>query len=155
MTRTTALSRLRTRIATHRADRETQRRFASEIAAYSTPTDRDELYAILARHAPEQTHDIEVELTRPDLGTVEIAVRDHGLGIPPEKRAEIFDRYYRAHAEQHASGMGLGLYISREIVQQHGGQIQAEFPPDGGSRFVVQLPTDFIEPPDQAAAPAN
>jgi PAS domain S-box-containing protein len=71
---------------------------------------------------------------------VEIAVRDHGRGISPEKRAHLFERYYRPHAEDYASGLGLGLSISREIVRHHGGELRAEFPADGGSRFVVVLP---------------
>jgi signal transduction histidine kinase len=72
----------------------------------------------------------------------EIAVRDHGLGIPPERRAAIFERYYRAHTDSYQSGLGLGLYISRQIVELHGGTITAEFPDDGGARFVIVLPTD-------------
>jgi signal transduction histidine kinase len=87
----------------------------------------------------------------PDGGTIDIAamqhgdtaqvvVRDHGLGIPPERRRHIFDRFYQAHARSHRSGMGLGLYISRQIVDLHGGSITAEFPADGGTRFVVTLP---------------
>jgi signal transduction histidine kinase len=68
------------------------------------------------------------------------AVRDHGIGIPPERRASIFERFYQAHADDHRSGLGLGLYISQQIVAQHDGEIIAEFPPDGGTRFVVRLP---------------
>jgi signal transduction histidine kinase len=70
-------------------------------------------------------------------------VRDHGLGIPPEHRPHIFDRFYQAHAGgplTSMAGMGLGLYISRQIVELHGGTIDAEFPDDGGTRFVVMLP---------------
>ena len=52
----------------------------------------------------------------------------------------MFERFFQAHAEGYQSGMGLGLYISRQIVELHGGQIAAEFPPDGGTRFVVRLP---------------
>jgi signal transduction histidine kinase len=85
---------------------------------------------------------IEVILAQPDGGSVEVAVRDHGLGIPPEKRAQIFERFYQAHADDHRSGLGLGLYISRQIVELHGGEIRAEFPPDGGTRFVIRLPLD-------------
>jgi signal transduction histidine kinase len=88
----------------------------------------------------------------PDGGTIDlaatqhgevaqVAVRDHGLGIPPEHRGHIFDRFYQAHARSHRSGMGLGLYISRQIVDLHGGSITADFPADGGTRFVVTLPT--------------
>jgi signal transduction histidine kinase len=73
--------------------------------------------------------------------TAQVAVRDHGLGIPPEDRSHIFDRFYQAHARSHRSGIGLGLYISRQIVELHGGAIAADFPADGGTRFVVTLPT--------------
>jgi PAS domain S-box-containing protein len=76
-------------------------------------------------------------------GTVQVAVRDRGLGVPPEHRPHIFDRFYQAHAGgplTSMAGMGLGLYISRQIVELHGGSIDAEFPDDGGTRFVVRLP---------------
>ena len=95
---------------------------------------------------------IEVVLSRPTGDMVELSVRDRGLGIPPEKRAQIFERFYQAHGNSHKRGMGLGLYISRQIVELHGGQIRAEFPPDGGTRFVVRLP---IEPDEPAAAHAG
>jgi PAS domain S-box-containing protein len=84
---------------------------------------------------------IEVDLSCPSPAEVRIAVRDHGLGIPPDQRDHIFDRFYQAHAAEHRSGIGLGLYVSRELVDLHGGRLEAEFPPDGGSRFVVTLPT--------------
>ena len=74
--------------------------------------------------------------------SIEIAVRDRGLGIPPERRSRIFERFYQAHQDTHSSGMGLGLYVSRQIVELHGGEIRAEFPPDGGTRFVIRLPGD-------------
>jgi signal transduction histidine kinase len=69
-----------------------------------------------------------------------LVVRDRGIGIPLEKREAIFERFYQAHAEDHRSGLGLGLYISRQIVEQHEGTMSVEFPPDGGTRFVVTLP---------------
>jgi signal transduction histidine kinase len=69
-----------------------------------------------------------------------IAVRDHGVGIPVERRAHIFDRFFQAHGEGHLGGVGLGLYVSKQIVELHGGTIAAEFPEDGGTRFVVTLP---------------
>jgi signal transduction histidine kinase len=74
---------------------------------------------------------------------VEVSVRDHGLGIPPSRRGQIFERFYQAEAAgTYAAGMGLGLYISRQIVDLHGGCIAAEFPDDGGTRFVVTLPVE-------------
>jgi signal transduction histidine kinase len=84
--------------------------------------------------------EIEVDVSVPEAGLIRLAVRDHGIGIPPDKRERIFDRFHQAHANDHRSGLGLGLHISHEIVALHGGQIAAEFPPEGGTRFVVVLP---------------
>jgi signal transduction histidine kinase len=84
--------------------------------------------------------EIVVTLAVPEGQRVEIRVRDHGLGIPPDHRGQIFDRFYQAHTGQHYGGMGLGLYICRQIVELHGGTIHAEFPDDGGTCLVVTLP---------------
>jgi signal transduction histidine kinase len=73
-------------------------------------------------------------------GFMELAIRDHGLGIPANRRRQIFERFYQAHSSGYRSGLGLGLYISRQIVELHGGSIRAEFPRGGGTRFVVRLP---------------
>jgi signal transduction histidine kinase len=93
-------------------------------------------------YSPSGTRvDIQVESVSPE--TVEISVRDHGPGIAPERRGQLFDRFFQVNAGQHFAGhvgLGVGLYISRKIVEQHRGQLTAEFPPDGGSRFVVRLP---------------
>ena len=55
---------------------------------------------------------------------------------------------------RHAGGMGLGLYISRKIVELHGGTLAAEFPPDGGTRMVVTLPTRPVSVDHPLAATA-
>lgn len=94
--------------------------------------------------------DVEVSL-RGDGDAVELSVRDHGVGIPPERRARIFERYYQAHEDHSARGLGLGLYISRQIVDLHGGEIHAEFPSDGGTRFIVRLPVRQPAPAEAAA----
>jgi len=83
--------------------------------------------------------DVSVKSVAPD--RVRVSVRDSGAGIPSEKRSRIFDRFYQAHSDSHASGMGLGLYISRQIIELHGGRIWAEFPPEGGSQFVFDVPS--------------
>lgn len=83
---------------------------------------------------------VEVTLSQVDDEWVEISVRDWGLGIPPERRDNLFDRFYQAHSEGHYGGLGLGLYVSQQIVELHGGTIDAQFPSDGGSRFMVRLP---------------
>jgi signal transduction histidine kinase len=86
---------------------------------------------------------IELALGRAEPGLVRAEVRDRGVGIPAERRAHIFERFYRAHEGDplvHAAGMGLGLFLSRQIVELHGGRIDVESPTDGGTCFVVTLP---------------
>jgi PAS domain S-box-containing protein len=90
---------------------------------------------------------IEVSLTRPDQTLLCLTVTDHGIGIPAEHRPHVFDRFYQAHAGQHfagVAGMGLGLYISRRIVEMHGGLIQIDAPEDGGARVTVTLPVNLV-----------
>jgi signal transduction histidine kinase len=74
---------------------------------------------------------------------VVLSVRDKGVGIPAAELDAVFSLFYRSRAEgtrQAVSGMGLGLYISKEIVQRHGGRIWVESTPGEGSTFYVQLP---------------
>jgi signal transduction histidine kinase len=81
-----------------------------------------------------------VTLSLPTPGTVELAVSDRGIGIPTDARDRIFERFFQARSDDAMQGLGLGLYVSRQIVELHGGQIRADFPTDGGTRFVVTLP---------------
>jgi PAS domain S-box-containing protein len=81
---------------------------------------------------------IQVELTQTD-GEVHITVADHGIGVADEHQPFIFDRFYQAHPGSHYAGMGLGLHISREIVELHGGTLSASFPPEGGAQFRATL----------------
>ena len=89
---------------------------------------------------------IVVTLSRPVPGCAELAVTDGGIGIPLEARARIFERFFQARGDDSAQGLGLGLYVSQQIVELHGGQIRAEFPPQGGTRIVVSLPLDSDMP---------
>lgn len=81
-----------------------------------------------------------------------IAVVDHGVGIPESDRRLIFERFYRASNAQSITdtGLGLGLYICRRIVEQHGGRIWFEPTPGGGTTFVIGLP--LLSPPPPAAS---
>jgi signal transduction histidine kinase len=71
-----------------------------------------------------------------------LVVRDHGVGIPPDDRPHVFERFYQSQSGDQRGGLGLGLYVSRQIVELHGGRIEAEFPDDGGTRMVVSLPAE-------------
>ena len=74
-------------------------------------------------------------------GTVEVRVTDTGEGIPPEELPRIFERFYRVDkARVHDRGVGLGLAITKEIVEAHGGSISVESVVGLGSQFIVRLP---------------
>jgi signal transduction histidine kinase len=85
---------------------------------------------------------------------VRLAVVDHGQGIPESERERIFERFYRPTNAQGAddTGMGLGLYICRRIVEDHGGRIWADATPGGGATFTVALPRQPWSA-DEAAEP--
>ena len=74
--------------------------------------------------------------------SVQISVEDKGLGIPVSLRDKLFDRFFRVSHEGSATfpGMGLGLYISAEIVKHHGGTITLEGEEGKGTTFLVNLP---------------
>ncbi|WP_164013883.1 MASE1 domain-containing protein [Pyxidicoccus trucidator] len=73
---------------------------------------------------------------------VQVSVSDPGVGIPPEQRGHVFDRYFRAsNAPVHAyGGLGLGLYLCRNILESHGGRIWLESEVGQGSTFTFALP---------------
>jgi len=72
--------------------------------------------------------------------TAILRVSDSGPGIPVGVRARIFDRYERGEPESTTSGMGLGLFIVKQIVQLHGGSVRLEAGPSGGAEFIVEIP---------------
>ncbi|MDN6887129.1 hybrid sensor histidine kinase/response regulator [Variovorax sp. CAN2819] len=83
-----------------------------------------------------------VEMVVQQLGdTARVSVRDQGIGIAPEDQARIFEQFERTDdSRKHAAGLGLGLFITRKIVDLHGGRIGVESAQGEGSRFTVELP---------------
>jgi signal transduction histidine kinase len=110
---------------------------------------------------------VDLRLWQPDADHVAFSVRDHGVGIPADQQPHVFERFYQVSRPSdgpsgsavaggdasgpppQAAGMGLGLYISREIVERHGGTIAVDSPPGGGTRFTVTLP---LQPPPASPA---
>ena len=74
---------------------------------------------------------------------VRLAVRDQGIGIAQDAQRKIFDRFERSVSADEVSGLGLGLYITKQIVEAHAGKIWVESDgPNKGSTFFVELPTN-------------
>ncbi len=84
-------------------------------------------------------------------GWVEVGVSDSGPGIPAEDLSRIFERFYQVDKSRaRRAGVGLGLTISKEIVEAHGGSLRAESVVGVGSRFVARLP--LVRPEDTTVA---
>ena len=82
---------------------------------------------------------IEIEVDGSET-TARFSIRDHGIGIPAEHQARIFERFERAVSDRHYGGLGLGLWIVRQIVDAFGGTIAVESKAGEGSTFTVLLP---------------
>ena len=73
--------------------------------------------------------------------TLKLAVKDQGIGIPKDKAELIFDRFFRVdESSNHFSGLGLGLYISAQIIERHAGKIGVDSELNSGSEFWFEIP---------------
>jgi signal transduction histidine kinase len=96
------------------------------------------LVANAIRYAPNGTPILVAAHRNGD--AIRIEVRDHGPGVPLEDRARIFDKFFRGRNANGTAGSGLGLAIARSLVTLHGGTLEYEENPGGGSAFVTSLP---------------
>lgn len=73
---------------------------------------------------------------------VTVAIQDHGIGIPPDARPHVFERFYHTdnNGDELFGGLGIGLAITRQVIEQHHGTISVDSTPGGGSTFTVSLP---------------
>jgi signal transduction histidine kinase len=115
--------------------------------------DRERIFRVIAnllenavRFSPDGG---EVRIRVEAAGTeARVSVVDHGIGIPPERQDQVFRRFYRAHAgtEHDYGGLGLGLEVSRAVVERHGGRMWFESAPGAGSTFHFGLPLPVSAP---------
>ncbi len=91
---------------------------------------------------PSKPVKIGIERRSEPIPEVIVWVRDEGYGISEEEQAHIFDRFYRGHVnkQDNVEGLGLGLYISHEIITRQGGRMWLESKPGAGSTFYFSLP---------------
>jgi len=96
------------------------------------------------KYSPEARRELTITAKRTSNRCV-LAFADRGVGIEPHERVRIFDRFYRTGMESTRSvkGTGLGLFLVREIVAEHGGSVEVHSDgPDKGSTFVITLPLE-------------
>jgi signal transduction histidine kinase len=93
---------------------------------------------------------VQARLARKGLD-IELAVTDQGIGIPQASMSKVFDRYYRTRAgKARASGLGLGLYIARLLMEAHGGRLGVSSEVGKGSTFTLIFPSLAAAPGTRA-----
>jgi signal transduction histidine kinase len=110
--------------------------------------DRTTIYEVLVNiieNAIKYTHTdatIIVSTYKKDDNWVETTIQDHGIGIPDSLLGHVFDKFYRSHrTSRSVGGTGLGLYISKTIIEAHGGEIWVKTKEGVGSTFGFTVPT--------------
>lgn len=130
--------------------------FAAQFQAAGCPVDlkiEDRVWGAWDRYRIEQAvvnllsnaikygSDKPVEITVRSQGeNAQLLVKDQGMGVAPENQERIFQRFERAVSQSGISGLGLGLFITRQILDLHGGTIRIESALGAGSTFIMELP---------------
>ena len=137
---------LRETVELLQASSSTHTLLVGEIHQVWVMGDKDRLGQVLTnlitnaiKYSP-QANKVELSLVASPT-TATLRVRDYGIGIPKAAQKNIFDRFYRVRDRHQAfSGLGLGLYITNEIVRRHDGKMTVESEEGKGSTFIVSLP---------------
>ncbi|MCV9385098.1 hybrid sensor histidine kinase/response regulator transcription factor [Reichenbachiella ulvae] len=127
--------------------------FESDLTQYYTSFDKDKMDKILFNllsNAFKFTFEggkIDIALELNEKGHVVISVADTGIGIPADKQEAVFDRFIQSEIKPNMinSGTGIGLSITKEFVELHGGNISVESEKDDGSTFFVELPLKQVD----------
>ncbi len=94
--------------------------------------------------SPDQPVTVGLEVDRLAEPAARVWVQDGGPGVPPEEQERIWERFYRVsgtpHRDGSSVGLGLGLSISRNIIERHGGQVGVDSVPGRGATFWFRLP---------------
>jgi signal transduction histidine kinase len=117
--------------------------------ALADPKQLERIFVNLAsnalKYSPPET-EVEVRVAAAEGGGVELSFKDRGVGITPEDQAHLFERWFRARGKRRPEGLGLGLYITRLLVEAQRGRIHVESAPGAGSHFHVILPAARVAP---------
>jgi signal transduction histidine kinase len=92
------------------------------------------------KYTGEQGH-ISIRCSSSD-GTVQVRIKDDGIGIPVAEQSRIWERLYRGDKSRGQRGLGLGLSLVKAVVEAHGGQVTVQSAEGSGSEFTVSLPAD-------------
>jgi signal transduction histidine kinase len=116
--------------------------FCKEAAAIFDPLQMEQLLVNLLSNGIKYGRERPVHLSidQPNPHLARIKVRDEGIGIAPADVERIFAKFERAVPGHEISGLGIGLYVGRNIVERHGGKIEVTSEPGKGSTFTVTLP---------------
>jgi signal transduction histidine kinase len=98
------------------------------------------LLANAAKFGGGKPIELRVERTGMRQEVARLTVEDHGIGIAPEQQERVFQRFERAVSSKHYGGFGVGLWITRQVVEAHGGTIRVTSAEGLGSTFVIELP---------------
>lgn len=111
------------------------------VIGYWDPLRIDQVVVNLLSNAMKYAPGKPIEvISQSDGARAKIVVHDHGEGIPANDRERIFQRFERAGCNERIGGLGLGLYITKQIIEAHGGSIKVESELGAGTAFIAELP---------------
>jgi signal transduction histidine kinase len=122
------------------------------VRGYWDPVRLDQVVSNLLSNAIKYGNGKPIELSlQGERDVVRLSIADHGIGIEPDRQQRLFGQFERAVSARQYGGFGLGLWITRRIVESMHGSIAVESRPREGSTFVVLLPRR-PQPPDRESA---